>query len=241
MLEGRTRDRVCGVSAVAYALLMAAGWAAWAGQGLPSLDGPATGIASWFVQHHDACRIAAILGSLSLFPLLWFLVCLYGTLRDSEGGNGAVSLVFLGGGLMTVVFDMMFCQFLLTAAFRPGETLPAVTQALNDLYLGPGVAALTMYMAMFVAIALIVLRSGVLPASLGYGAIAVAASQLLFIPTSFVHGGIFDISKGLLGVYVPFGSHIVWILISGIVVLQRARAARAVVTPAAAVRAARTG
>jgi hypothetical protein len=232
MLDGRTRDRVCGVTAIAYALLMAAGWAAWAGQGLPALNGPSTEVASWFVQHHDACRVAAILGSLSLFPLIWYLVCLYGTLRDAEGGNGAVSLVFLGGGLMTVVFDMMFCQFLLTAAFRPGQTLPAVTQALNDLYLGPGVAALTMYMAMFVAIALIVLRSGVLPAALGYGALAVAAAQLLFVPTSFVHEGIFDISKGLLGVYVPFGSHIVWILISGIVVLQHAREPRSVVTPA---------
>jgi len=237
MLEGRARDRICGISAVAYALLMAGGWAAWAGQGLPALNGPATEISAWFVEHQDACRIAAIMGSLSLFPLTWFLVCLYGILRKAEGGTGAVSLVFLGSGLVTVVFDMMFCQFLLTAAFRPGETLPAVTQALNDLYLGPGVAALSMYMAMFVAIALVVLRSEVLPAALGYGALAVAGTQLLFVPTSFVHDGIFDISKGMLGVYVPFGSHIVWILVAGVVVLQRARVRRAQVLPATAGRA----
>lgn len=237
MLEGRTRERILAATAIAYALLMAGGWAAWAGQGLPALNGPATEISAWFVQHHDACRIAAIMGSLSLFPLVWYLVCLYGMLRDAEGGDGAVSLVLLGSGLMTVVFDMMFCQFLLTAAFRPGETLPAVTQALNDLYLGPGVAALSMYVAMFVAIALVVLRTGVLPVSLGYGAVAVAATQLLFVPTSFVHDGIFDISRGLLGVYVPFGSHIVWILVSGVVVVQRVRAPRAVVTPAAVGRA----
>lgn len=227
MLEGRTRDRIGGISAIAFAVLMAGGWAAWASPGLPNLGGPASEVASWFVHHKDACRVAAIMGSFSLFAMIWFEVCLYGVLRQAEGGSGTVARAFFGAGLLTIVFDMMFCQFLFTAAYRPGETLPQVTQALNDLYLGPGVAAFSCYMAMFVAIALIVLRRGGLPAWLGYGAIAVAAVQLLFIPTSFVHGGIFAIDNGLLGVFVPFGAHIVWSLAAGIVLLRRAVAPRA--------------
>jgi hypothetical protein len=76
-------------------------------------------------------------------------------------------------------------------------------------------------MLMFTAIAVIVLKRGGLPRWLGYTAAAVAAAQLLFIPTSFVHGGTFDISNGLLGVFIPLGTPILWAAAAGIVMLTR--------------------
>jgi hypothetical protein len=221
MLDRRARNLVGGVSAIATLVLFGAGWATWAGPGLPDLNS-ANAVARWLVQHKDACRVAAILGSLSLPTMIAFDVCLYSSLREAEGGDGIVTRAFFGAALMTIVFDLMFLQFLFTAAYRPGQTLPQVTQGLNDLFLGPGVAAFGCWMLEFAAIALIVLQRGGLPRWLGQTAIAVAASQLLFLPTSFVHSGTFDISNGLFGVFIPLGAPLVWGAAAGIVMLRRA-------------------
>jgi hypothetical protein len=220
MIDRPARARIGAFGGVATFVLFFAGWAAWAGPGLPDLNS-ATAVAAWFVKHKDMCRLAAILGSLSLPTMIAFDVWLYGILRVAEGGDGIVTRAFFGAALMTIVFDLMFLQFLFTAAFRPGETTPAVTQGLNDLFLGPGVAAFGCWMLEFGAIALIVLKRGGLPRWLGHGAVVVAVSQLLFIPTSFVHGGTFDIANGLFGVFIPLGSPVVWAAVAGVVMLRR--------------------
>jgi hypothetical protein len=226
MIERRTRNRIGGASAIAAIVLFAAGWAAWAGPGLPDMSS-ATAVANWFANHKDSCRIAAILGSLSLFPMLVFDVCLYGLLREAERGDGIVTRAYFAATLVTVVFDLIFLQFLYTVAWRPGETLLEVTQALNDLFLAPGVAAFACWMLAFGAIGLIVLRRGGLPRSLGHAALIVAAVQLLFLPTSFVHGGAFDISDGLFGVFIPLGAPLIWGAAAGIVMLRQPAASTA--------------
>ena len=223
MLDERTRDRIGGICGIATLVLFGAGWAAWASPGLPNMNSAAA-VSHWFVQHQNACRIAAILGCLSLAPMVWFEVCLYARLRRAEGGDGTVSRVMFGAFLVTVVFDMLFCQFLFVAAWRPGHTLPDVTQSLNDIFLGPGVAAFGCWMAAFVSIGLIVLKRGGLPRWLGHTALAVAAAQLLYLPTSFVHGGTFDISNGLFGVFIPLGTPLLWGAAAGVVMLAATRA-----------------
>ena len=223
MLDSRTRDRIGGISGIVSALMFAAGWAFWRVPGLPNMSS-AIDVSRWFVEHQNACRVAAILGSLSLLFMIWFDVCLYGILRKAEGGDGVATRAFFGGALISLAFNMLFCQFLFVVAWRPGKTLPEVTQALNDVFLGPGVAAFGCIMAMFVAIAVVVIRRGGLPVWLGYSAAAVAAFQVLFIPTSFVYGGIFDISDGLLGVYVPLGTPVIWTVAASVAMLRRSAA-----------------
>lgn len=221
MLNARTRDKLGGTAAIATLVLFGAGWAAWAGPGLPDMNS-AQSVAHWFVVHQSACRVAAILGSLSLATMILFEVCLYGILREAEGGDGTITRAYFGGALLTFVFDLLFLQFLFVVAWRPGHTLPQVTQALNDGFLGPGVAAFACWMLMFGAIAWIILKTGVLPRGFGITALAVAVAQLLFIPTSFVHGGTFDISNGLLGVFIPLGAPLVWGAALGVFMLRRA-------------------
>jgi hypothetical protein len=105
MFDTRTRNRIGGISAILTLLLFGGGWAAWALPGLPDMNS-ATSVSAWFVQHHDACRIAATLGSLSLATMITFEVCLYSILRRAEGGDGFVTRAYFGGALLTVVFDL---------------------------------------------------------------------------------------------------------------------------------------
>jgi len=96
MLDCRTRDRIGGISGIVSALMFAAGWAFWRVPGLPNMSS-AIDVSRWFVEHQNACRVAAILGSLSLLFMIWFDVCLYGTLRKAEGGDGVATRAFFGG------------------------------------------------------------------------------------------------------------------------------------------------
>ncbi|MGY4103738.1 hypothetical protein ACW2Q0_29880 [Nocardia sp. R16R-3T] len=182
----------------------------------------------WFVVHQANCRTAAIFGCLALFFVTWFECRLYSILRRAEGGDGMVSRVFFAGFLIFVAFDMMFLQFLWTVSYRPGQTLPEVTQALNDLYLGAGVAAFGSMMASFLAAGLVILKTRCLPRWAGISAVLIGLAQLLFIPTGFVHSGVFDIADGVLGVYVPLGSPLVWSVAVSIVLLRRRAAPRSI-------------
>lgn len=220
MLDARIRDRLAGCSGVLTLLLLGGGWAIWVTVGHPDWTS-STDVTAFFAKHKDAVRIAAILGCFSVSTALWFEVSLYGILRASEGGDGTISRVFFGGALLKNAFIMMDMQFLLTAAWRPGDTIPAVTQGINDLYLAPGVAGFSCWMAMYAAIAVIVLKGRGLPRGLGHAAAVVAAAQLLYLPSGFVHGGIFDVTHGLLGVYVPGGAPLLWTAAAGVVLIKR--------------------
>jgi hypothetical protein len=227
MIDKRTRGRIGAIGGITTLVLFGAGWAVWFLPGLPDLQS-ASAVAHWFVTHRTDCRIAAILGSLSLPMMIAFDVALYGILREAEGGDGTVTRAYFGAALLTIVFDLMFLQFLFTAAYRPGQTSAQVTQALNDLFLGPGVAAFGCWMLEFAAIALIVLKRGGLPRWLGQAAIAVAISQLLFLPTSFVHTGTFNIADGLFGVFIPLGAPLIWAALAGLAMTRPQTAATAV-------------
>src|SRR5262249_49634509 len=149
-----------------------------------------------------------------------FDVALYPVLRHAEGGDGIVTRAYFGAALMTIVFDLMFIQFLFVAAYRPGQTADTVTQALNDLFLGPGVVAFGCWMLEFGAIALIPLKQAALPRWLGHPAIIVALSQLLFIPTAWEHTGTFNIADGLLGVFIPLGAPLIWTALAGVTLMR---------------------
>src|SRR5437879_4787905 len=105
VIDRHQRAQIAAFGGIATFVLFFAGWAAWAGPGLPDL-GSAKSVAAWFAQHKDACRIAAILGSLSLPTMIAFDVSLYGVLREAEAGDGIVTRAFFAAALMTIVFDL---------------------------------------------------------------------------------------------------------------------------------------
>jgi hypothetical protein len=228
-------DRIGGMCGIAYAVLIAAGWIFWAAPGIVEYDSSAPVVAQWFADHQLMSRIGATLGTLALFPFVFFLGALQGRLRRAEGDNPVASSAALVAGAINGAMHFVFLMFLFAACFRPADTSPDVTQALNDLYLIAAPPCAAVMSAEVAAISFVVLRHGALPRWVGRSGIAAAVAVLLLIPTPFTDHGIFDPSDGLLGVYVPYGGFLLWITLVGASMAAQGRRGRApVAAPAPA-------
>jgi len=208
-------DRVGGLCGIAYAVLIAAGWIFWAAPGIVEYDSSAPVVAQWFDENQRMSQIGAVLGTLSLFPFVFFLGALQGRLRRAEGENPVASSAAFAAGAIVGAMHFVFLMFLYAACFRPLDTPPEITQVMNDLYLIAAPPCAAVMAAEVAAISFVALRHDALPRWIGHSGIVAALAVLLLIPTTFTDHGIFDPSDGLLGVYVPYGGFLLWITLVG--------------------------
>jgi hypothetical protein len=219
---------------IGFGVLTIVGWAFWAAPefpklspGIPSLSDSASSVASYYAQHADTTRVGALLGTVALLPLLCFIVALYNRLRAAEGGSGSFSLLALLSGVMVCVVHFVFLSFLFQAAFRPHVVGSQVTNAMH--YAGTaGAAASILYATLLFAVAVITLRHRALPRWTGILAAIAAPLQFLYIPSIFGAQHIFDVTVGLLGVYLTFGTFLPWCIAAGIAMTRPVPASSAV-------------
>jgi len=100
---------------------------------IPPLDGSisAADLAQHFRDHAVRLRIGYGVALPMYALMLPWSVAVFALMRRIEGGDGILSYIQLGGGILTVVVMSMGNAFWLTAAFRP-ETDPAIIQMLYD-------------------------------------------------------------------------------------------------------------
>lgn len=123
---------------------------------------------------------------------------------------------------------MMWVTGAFGVSFRVGETSPAVTQYNADLFLLPVSASAPIWVAMFGAVAVVVLITGrgVLPRWLGVYAMITAPLQLLYIGSVFDPSGIWwSSNQGILVAYLAYGSQLSWIVALSIYWLRVSRRA----------------
>lgn len=215
---------------IGFGVLTILGWAFWAAPdfpklspGIPSLSDSAASVASFYAHHADTTRVGALLGTIALLPLLCFVVALYTRLRAAEGGAGSFSLLALLAGVMVCVVHFVFLSFLFQAAFRPAVVGTQVTDALH--YAGTaGAAASILYATLLSAVAVVTLRHNALPRWTGILAAIAAPLQFLYIPSIFGAEHIFDVTVGLFGVYMTFGTFLLWCIAAGVAMGRRAPA-----------------
>ena len=133
-------------------------------------DSTAKVIAFWTVNQDDQ-RLGAIFGALSLVPLVWFLGSLRSTLRRAEGGTGRLSAITFGGGLVLVAFAAVDSALQFAVADSVGDVPANVTQTLSVLYSNFWFGFAVGMALIMLAAALVILRTGVLPAWLGWVAL----------------------------------------------------------------------
>jgi hypothetical protein len=211
---------------IGFGVLTILGWAFWAAPefpklspGIPSLSDSAASVAGYYAQHATTVRIGCLLGTIALLPLLCFTVALYNRLRAAEGGSGSFSLLALLAGVMVCVVHFLFLSFLFQAAFRPGGAGVQVTNAMH--YAGTaGAAASILYATMLFAVAVVTLRHGALPRWTGILAAIATPLQFLYIPSIFGAQHSFDVTVGLLGVYLTFGTFLPWCIAAGVAMMR---------------------
>ena len=173
----------------------------------PDLNASAEEFSQYFIDEQDGIRAGVLIGSLGLFAFIWFLGSLAQTLRVTAGSPRLPSIAF-AGGVVAVVLLGVTLTLIAAAAFRPEETSPELTRALNDVALlvaGPASAALA---ALFAATALVILRTGGLDEWLGWLCGVTAVAQLLPLGVIFTDEGAFA-ADGALGLIVPILSFMV--------------------------------
>jgi hypothetical protein len=220
--QEKMNRRLGGGGGIAFGVLTLIGWAAWARPApfhalatAPDVGASAAAITRYYVQHATSARIGALLGTIALLPMLAFVVSIYNRLRTAEGGTHPFSTLALLGGLMVCAEHFLFCGFLFQAAFEPRAVGPQVTEAWHWAYAAGG-AAFILYATFVLSIGVVALRYRVLPRWVGISALVTAPLQVLYVPSSFGHLGSFDPLSGTLGVYVPFGSFLVWCIAAGV-------------------------
>ena len=105
----------------------------------------------------------AILGAISMVPLLWFLGSLRSAFRAAEGEPGRLSAIAFAGGIVLVGFGLVDSGLQFAVAESVGDIPPVATQTLSALYnnffFGFPVGIGTLLLAS----SLVILRTRVLP------------------------------------------------------------------------------
>ena len=152
------------------------------------LDVDASGdeVISFYTDNEGAQFGSAALGAYGALFLIFFVSTLRSVLRraeDAAGSPGIASTIAFGGGLLMAFGLLAFSGFAFTLADASDVLEPAAAQALNALNadfffpVAGGVAAL------LIGSAISILRTGVLPAWLGW--LAAAIGVLAVTPLGF--------------------------------------------------------
>jgi hypothetical protein len=147
-------------------------------------DGDPAALLAWFRDDTDTIIGAEFLFALGAILLIWFFGSLRSTLRGAEGGSGRVSAIAFGGGLIASAGLLMSAAPVLQGAISDDDLVPESAQTLtllSDAFFGVTEFALV---PMFVAAALVTLRTGVLPVWLGWVSLAIAV-LLLILPVGW--------------------------------------------------------
>jgi hypothetical protein len=217
----RTREQLGAGTGIVVAVLLAVSFVVGLSPEPPDLDaGPAAWL-KYVAAQQDALQVQILLSSLAMLFFLWFLGSVRAGARAAEGGAGRVSAIASGGGIVGAAFVLMSNVFLATAAYRPLETSPDLTRTLVDLSvlsLGVGTAAFAVF---FLAVGIVSILDGGLPAALGWFAVIVAAAALIGVVTIFTTTGVFA-GDGAFGYWLRYAAFTIWVFVASIVLVRNA-------------------
>lgn len=185
---------------------------------------PAAEVASFYREDQREVQVSVALWTAGLLFFLWFLGALRNVLGSAEGAPGTLSTIAFGAGLVSAAFLALTAAFVAAAAARPDEMDPELIRMIDDLtflVLAPGAFAVVGFL---LASALVVLRSGAMPAWLAWLALILAVAQALSVGIVFTDRPPFGGSApfhvvGLLGL-------LAWVLAVSILLLTRSGQAK---------------
>ncbi|HWH68546.1 MAG TPA: hypothetical protein VNT26_04135 [Candidatus Sulfotelmatobacter sp.] len=184
-------------AAIGY-LVVALGIAAAAFErGAPPANAPAAEAVAFFTQYRRELLAQSLLFVLSAGAYLWFFGSLRSYLLRAEGGNGRLSTVMFGAGIIWAGMQMVFQSGQVALALGAGGSAdPAVAGLIRDFTYALSVVAYVPMAVTLTAAAAVSLATRAFPAWLGWLSVVTAGANLLM---SF--GIVFDT-----GLLVPGGA-----------------------------------
>ena len=138
-----------------------------------SADKPASEIVSFYADNKDSVQLGAILATLAALLLIFFGAYLRKVLHEAGAGE-VLSLVAFAGTLVVAVGFAIDGTILFALAESAEDVDPAAAQALQALWDNDFLPLILGVMAFLWATGLAIVRTGVLPAWLGWTMIALA-------------------------------------------------------------------
>ena len=175
----------------------------------PKLDASAQEIAQYYTDEQDGIQASAMVIVGSLFFFVWFLGSLRAALAAAEGGARRLANLVFGSGLLITASIMAAVLFTAGAAFHPDDTPAEVTRTLNDLAVLSFVPATAIFVAFFLASAVVIFRTGALPRWVGWLGLVTAAASVLGIGAMLTDERPFA-ADGALGGLLPLVLFMVW-------------------------------
>lgn len=183
----------------------------------PAFDAPANEVAAFFERNHERIQLGAAIQAAWAPLFVWFLVTVLGVAHD-RGRARAAATVALGCGLVFIALFLVDVCALAVGALRPESMAaePELAAALRDVsWLVQGMAA-PLGCGLLLSYAILILREdAVWPRWVGWLALAAAALYALRIGVLFTTDGPFA-ADGALGLYVPVGAILAWIVIASV-------------------------
>lgn len=158
----------------------------------PTPDASIHESARHFAEHREKFIANVYLSGLAMIPAIWFLVILWRRLREAEGEPAVLSTIALVSGVSAITVTMAASGFHVVLALELDQPLDlSLVRTLYDL----GISTLSFIpfalTALFAAIAVVALRTGMLPRWLGMGAALLAVLQPPAALAMFVRSGPF--------------------------------------------------
>lgn len=186
----------------------------------PEADASVSEVFEYFSDKQNALHAVQLIFGAAGFLFIWFIGTLRNSLAAAEGSEGRLATTAFGGGLIAVATLMVGFALQATATLHPLENGPDLTHALFDASLIVPAIGAPAAAVFFAANGLSILRSGFLPAWLGWLGLVTALFNLMGISAVYTDSGVFA-ADGLLGFFIGFLLFLVWNLAASIVLYRR--------------------
>lgn len=173
----------------------------------PDADDPAQEIVAHYVDDGDAVTVSAILGTVAVLLLLFFANHFRGVLAAAETAGPRLSPLVLTGAAITAVGVAIDATISFALAEAAEDIEPASVQTLQALWDNDFLPIALGTTTFLIASAGSILRTGAVPAWLGW--IAVGLAILAFTPLG----------------WIAFLGSGIWIAVLAVVLMMRARSA----------------
>ena len=186
----------------------------------PAADASAAEVFEYVTDKQNTLHAVQLIFAVAGFFFIWFIGTLRSFLATAEGNDGRLANTAFGGGLIAVATLIVGFALAATAALHPAANGPELTHALIDASLIVPAVGAPAAAVFFAANGLSILRSGVLPAWLGWLALVAALFNLLGISAVYTDSGAFA-ADGVLGFFAGFLLFLIWVLAASIVLYRR--------------------